>query len=62
MVKDIISLIQGGNSFDSNQYLFDTKIFCLNQKNFVSLKQNISLRQKKFFIPIIFFYSIKYFF
>ena len=54
MVKDIICLIQGRNLFDSNQYLFDPKIFCLNQKNFVSLKQNISLHQRKCFIQIVF--------
>ena len=61
MVKDIICLIQGRNLFDSNQYLFDSnqylfdpKIFCLNQKIFVSLKQNISLHQRKCFIQIIF--------
>ena len=53
MVKDIICLIQGRNLFDSNQYLFDPKIFCLNQKKFVLLKQNISLHQKKCFIQII---------
>ena len=50
MVKDIICLIQGRNLFDSNQYSFDPKIFCLNKKNFVSLKQNISLHQRKCFI------------
>ena len=54
MVKDIICLIQGRHLFDSNQYLFDPKIFCLNQKNFVSLKQNISLHQRKRFVKIIF--------
>ena len=54
MVKDIICLIQGRNLFDSTQYLFDPKIFCLNQKNFVSLKQNISLHQRKCFIQIMF--------
>ena len=54
MVKEIIFLIQGRNLFDSNQYLFDPKIFWLIQKNFVSLKQNISLHQRKCFIQIIF--------
>ena len=54
MVEDIIYLIQGRNLFDSNQYLFDPKIFCSNQKNFVSLKQNISLHQRKCFVQIIF--------
>ena len=54
MVKDIICFIQGTNLFDSNQYLFYSKIFCLNQKNFVSLKQNISLHQRKCFIQIFF--------
>ena len=62
MVKDIICLIQGRNSFDSNQYLFDPKIFCLNQTNFVSFKQIISLNQRKSFKLIIFFDSIKSFF
>ena len=54
MVKDIICLIQGRNLFDSNQYLFNPKIFRLNQKNVVSLKQNISLHQRKCFKHIIF--------
>ena len=54
MVKDIICLIQGRNLFDSNQYLFDPKIFFLNQKNVVSLKRHISLHQRKRFIQIIF--------
>ena len=54
IIKDIICLIQGRNLFDSKQYLFDPKIFCLNQKNVVSLKQNISLHQRKRFIQIIF--------
>ena len=54
MVKDIICLIQDRNLFDWNQYLFDPKIFCLNQKKFFSLKQNISLPQRKCFIQIIF--------
>ena len=53
MVKDIICLIQGRNLFNSNQYLFDPKIFCLNRKNFVSSKQNICLHQRKCFIQII---------
>ena len=39
MVKDINGLIEGRNLFDSNKYLFGPKIFCLNQKNFVSLRQ-----------------------
>ena len=54
MVKDIICLIQGRHFFDSNQYLFDPKIFCLNQKNFFSLKQNISLHERKCFKQIFF--------
>ena len=54
MVKDIICLIQGRNLFDSNKYLFGPKIFCLNQTNFVSLKQNISLHQRKCFKEMIF--------
>ena len=54
MVKDIICWIQGRNLFDSNEYLFDPKIFCLNQKKFVSLKQNIYLHQRKCFKQIIF--------
>ena len=41
MVKDIICFIYGRNLFDSNKYLFGPKIFCLNQTNFVSLKQTI---------------------
>ena len=54
MVKDIICLIQGRNLFDLNEYLFGPKIFWLNQTNFVSLKQNISLHQRKCFKQIIF--------
>ena len=42
------------NLFDSNKYLFGPKIFCLNQTNFVLLKQNISLDQRKCFKQIIF--------
>ena len=58
MVKDIICLIQGRNLFHSNKYLFGPKIVCLNQTNFISLKQ-------KFFLYVFqtnkFFDSIKYF-
>ena len=54
MVKDIICLIYCRNLFDSNEYLFDPKMFCLNQINFVSFKQNISLNQRKSFKQIIF--------
>ena len=39
MVKDINGLIEGRNLFDLNKYLFGPKIFCLNQKNVVSLRQ-----------------------
>ena len=49
MVKDIICLIEGRNLLDLNNFLFGSKIFCLNQTNFVSLKQNISLHQRKCF-------------
>ena len=38
MVKDVNGLIEDRNLFDSNKYLFGPKIFCLNQKNFVSLR------------------------
>ena len=62
MVKDLICLIQGRNLFDSNKYLFDPKIFCLNQTNFVLFKQIISLNQRKSFKQIIFIDSIKSFF
>ena len=54
MVKDIICLIQSRKLFDSNKYLFGPKIFCLNQTNFVSFKQIISLNQRKSFKQIIF--------
>ena len=54
MVKDIICLILGRNLFDLKKYLFGPKIFCLNQTNFVSLKQNISSHKKKGFKQIIF--------
>ena len=36
------------------KYLFGLKIFCLNQTNFVSFEQNISLHQRKCFKQIIF--------
>ena len=62
MVNDIIFLIQGKNLFDSNKYLFGLKIFCLNQTNFVSFKQIISLNERKSSKQIIFFDSIKSFF
>ena len=62
MVKDIICLIQSRKLFDSNKYLFGSKIFCLNQTNFISFKQIISLNQRKSFKQIIFFDSIKSFF
>ena len=39
MDKDINGLIEGRNLFDSKKYLFGPKVFCLNQKNFVSLRQ-----------------------
>ena len=45
-----------------DKYLFNPKIFCLNQTNFVSFKQIISLNQRKSFKQIIFFDSIKSFF
>ena len=54
MVKDRICLIYGKNLFDPNKYLFSLKIFYLNQTNFFSLKQNISLHQRKCFKQIIF--------
>ena len=54
MVKDIICFIKGRNLFDSNKYLFVPKIFCLNQTNFVSFKQIISLHQRKSFKQIFF--------
>ena len=60
MVKDIICLIQSRNLFDSNKYLFGSKIFCLNQTNFISFKEIISLNQRKSFKQIIFFDSITY--
>ena len=47
MVKDIICLSQGRN-------LFVPKIFCLNQTNFVTFKQNISSHQRKCFKQRIF--------
>ena len=50
------------NLFDSNKYLFGSKIFCLNEINFNSFKQIISLNQRKSFKQIIFFDSIKSFF
>ena len=53
-VNDKICFIQGRNLFDSNKYLFGPKIFCLNQTNFVSFKQNIPLHQRKCFKQIIF--------
>ena len=46
MVKDINCLIEGRNLFDSNKYLFGPKIFCLNQKNFVSLRYFLSTKSK----------------
>ena len=54
MVKDIICFIHGRNLFDSNKYLFGPKIFCLNQTNFISSKQIISLNQRKSFKQIMF--------
>ena len=42
--------------------LFGSKIFCLNQNNFISFKQFISLNQRNSFKQIIFFDSIKSFF
>ena len=62
MVKDIICLIQGKNLFDPNKYLFSPKIFYLNQTNFVSLKQKISLHQRKCFKQIIFLIQSNIFF
>ena len=48
------------NLIQTNIYLL--QIFCLNQTNFISFKQIISLNQKKSFKQIIFFDSIKSFF
>ena len=43
MVKDIICLIQGRNSFDSNKILFGSQILSLNQTNlFSECKEKIS--------------------
>ena len=40
MVNDIICLISGRNLFDSNQYLFDPKIFCfIKTKHFFTSKK-----------------------
>ena len=61
MVKDIICLILDRNLFDSNKYLFGSKIFCWDQTNFISFKQIISLNQRKSFKQIIFFDSINFF-
>ena len=43
-------------------YLFGSKIFCLNQTNFISFKQIISLNQKKSLKKVIFFDSIESFY
>ena len=41
------------------EYLFGPKIFCLNETNFVSFKQNISLHQRKCYKQIIFLIQSK---
>ena len=38
MVKDIICLIQDRDLFDLHEFLFGSKIICLNRTNFILFK------------------------